>query len=128
MMRYMSLNEINEMRLCSLSTKIDNVIYYHAIISRCPFIQFCSPVPELKVCEEMTTAYTSVMVYSKETDEVIEKSDHISCICPEGHNHVLVRTKFDSPNEDTEEMELIYICAPVIKSLVDSHLFLFFLS
>lgn len=78
------------------------------------FSQFCGHAPQLTECRAGMTAYTSRIVFSKESDQVLLKSDHIHCICPENYNHVLSHQQFDSPDDDTEGMDLTYICAPVI--------------
>ncbi|OXA43955.1 hypothetical protein Fcan01_21105 [Folsomia candida] len=93
------------------------------------FLQYCGAAPELKVCANMYTAYTSLMMYAKvkEEDEnmlsatsaekddekLVLSSDHLKCICPETHNYVLVHKGFSSPEVDTEAIHLSYICSPL---------------
>jgi len=65
------------------------------------------------MCRDLHTAYTSRIVYSKLTDEIIVKSDRAHCICPDTHNYVLTNQHFEDPDEETEAMELTYICSAV---------------
>ncbi|XP_021962455.2 U-scoloptoxin(11)-Sm5a [Folsomia candida] len=101
----------------------------HSVTMGSDQYKYCGAAPELKVCANMYTAYTSLMMYAKvkEEDEnmlsatsaekddekLVLSSDHLKCICPETHNYVLVHKGFSSPEVDTEAIHLSYICSPL---------------
>lgn len=81
---------ITPMCKCPRPYKCSNVwdpLDGHSVTQGSDQYKFCEPVPDFPVCSLKAIAYSTTMVYSKISDEIITTSNKLYCKCPELHNY-----------------------------------------